>query len=196
MIAAGHGLRTPWEKIALTARPKIQSQSQIFRYSSSIFCLPHRPNFSVIFDLCLHWVSVVRVGGGDGANSRWATWFSALYSMGYKKEIPQIFGIIWQRQALEKWTLSLLQCLAFWLWPMLLLSTVTTTTFPEARNLWQDLTQVAGWNGGPSKRLDIKKLPNTKKKLFMKMSAITFMKLNANTLRYVVCTYIAYVNIW
>ena len=129
-------------------------------------------------------------------NSRWATWFSALYSMGYKKEIPQIFGIIWQRQALEKWTLSLLPCLAFWLWPMLLLSTVTTTTFLEAQNPWEDLTQVARWNGGPSKRLDIKKLLNTKKKLFMKMSANTFMKLNANTLRYVVCTYIAYVNIW
>ena len=55
-----HGLRTPREKIAFTAQPKIQSQSQIFRYGRSIFCLPHRPNFSDIFDLCLHWVSVVR----------------------------------------------------------------------------------------------------------------------------------------
>ena len=55
-----HGLRTPGEEIAFTARPKIQSQSQIFRYGGSIFCLPHRPNFSDIFDLCLHWVSVVR----------------------------------------------------------------------------------------------------------------------------------------
>ena len=27
-----HGLRTPREEIAFTARPKIQSQSQIFRY--------------------------------------------------------------------------------------------------------------------------------------------------------------------
>ena len=26
------------------------------------FCLPHEPNFSDIFDLCLHWVSVVRGG--------------------------------------------------------------------------------------------------------------------------------------
>ena len=43
------------------SRPKIQSHSQIFRYGQSIFCLPHRPNFSDIFDLCLHWVSVVRV---------------------------------------------------------------------------------------------------------------------------------------
>ena len=29
-------------------------------YDRSIFCLPYRPNFSDIFDLCLHWVSVVR----------------------------------------------------------------------------------------------------------------------------------------
>ena len=49
-----HGLRTPREEIAFTARPKIQSQSQIFMYGRSIFCLPD------IFDLCLHWVSVVR----------------------------------------------------------------------------------------------------------------------------------------
>jgi hypothetical protein len=55
-----HGLRTPSEDISFTARPKIQSQSQIIRYGQSIFCLPHRPNFSDIFDLCLHWVSVVR----------------------------------------------------------------------------------------------------------------------------------------
>ena len=55
-----HGLRTPREEIAFTARPKIQFQSQIFRFGGSIFCLPHRPNFSDIFDLCLHWVSVVR----------------------------------------------------------------------------------------------------------------------------------------
>ena len=55
-----HGLRTPREEISFTARPKIQSQSQIFRYGGSIFCLPHWPKFSDIFDLCLHWVSVVR----------------------------------------------------------------------------------------------------------------------------------------
>ena len=53
-----HGLRTPREEIAFTARPKFHSQ--IFRYCRSIFCLPHRPNFSDIFDLCLHLVSVVR----------------------------------------------------------------------------------------------------------------------------------------
>ena len=36
------------------------SHSQIFRYGRSIFCLPHRPKFSDFFDLCFHWVSVVR----------------------------------------------------------------------------------------------------------------------------------------
>ena len=55
-----HGLRTPKEEIAFTAWPKIQSQSQSLRYGRSIFCLPHRPNFSDSFHLCLHWVSVVR----------------------------------------------------------------------------------------------------------------------------------------
>ena len=55
-----HGLRTPREEIAFTARPKIHSHSQVFRYGQSIFCLPHRPKFSDFFDLCLHWVSVVR----------------------------------------------------------------------------------------------------------------------------------------
>ena len=38
---------------------QIHFHSQIFRYSRSIFCLQHQPNFSDIFDLCLHWVSVV-----------------------------------------------------------------------------------------------------------------------------------------
>ena len=60
---ARHGLRTPREEIAFTARPKIHSHSQIFRYGGSIFCLPHQPNLSDIFDLCLHWVSVVRAIG-------------------------------------------------------------------------------------------------------------------------------------
>ena len=55
-----HRLRTPRNESAFTAWPKTQSQSQISRYGGSIFCLPHRPNFSDIFDLCLHWVSVVR----------------------------------------------------------------------------------------------------------------------------------------
>ena len=55
-----HGLWTPGEEIAFTARPKIHSHSQFFRYGQSIFCLPYRPKFSDFFDLCLHWVSVVR----------------------------------------------------------------------------------------------------------------------------------------
>ena len=50
----------PREEIAFTARPKIHFHSHIFRYGRSIFCLPHRPKFSDFFDLCLHWVSVVR----------------------------------------------------------------------------------------------------------------------------------------
>ena len=54
-----HGLRTPREEIACTARPKIESQSQFFRYGRSIFCLHIGPNFSDFFDLYLHWVSVV-----------------------------------------------------------------------------------------------------------------------------------------
>ena len=55
-----HGLRTSGEEIPFTAQPKINSQSKIFRYSRSMFCLPHRPKFSDFFDLCFHWVSVVR----------------------------------------------------------------------------------------------------------------------------------------
>ena len=56
-----HGLlRMPGEEIAFTAWPKINSHSQIYRYGQSIFCLPHRPKFSCLFDLCLHWVSVVQ----------------------------------------------------------------------------------------------------------------------------------------
>ena len=31
--------------------------------------VPHRPNFSDIFDLCLHWVSVVRAREGSGQAS-------------------------------------------------------------------------------------------------------------------------------
>ena len=53
-----HGLRTPREEIAFTARPKIQSQSQIFRYGQVCHI---GPIFSDIFDLCLHWASVVHV---------------------------------------------------------------------------------------------------------------------------------------
>ena len=38
-----HGLQTLGEEIAFTARLKINSQSQIFWYCQSIFCLPHQP---------------------------------------------------------------------------------------------------------------------------------------------------------
>jgi hypothetical protein len=55
-----HELRTPGEKIVFTELPKVHSHSQIFRYGRIIFCLPHQPKFSDFFDLCLHWVSVVR----------------------------------------------------------------------------------------------------------------------------------------
>jgi hypothetical protein len=65
-LVSEHGLRTPREEVAFTVRPKIHSlHSQIFWYGRRIFCLPHRPNFSDIFDLCLHWVSVVRVSEYD-----------------------------------------------------------------------------------------------------------------------------------
>ena len=64
-IHSAHGLRTPREEITFTAWPKIHSHSQIFRYGQNIFCLPHRHNFSDIFDLCLHWVSVVRAKGAS-----------------------------------------------------------------------------------------------------------------------------------
>ena len=55
-----HGLRTPGEEITFTARLKINSHSKIFWYGRSIFYLPHRPKFSIFFDLCLYWVSVLR----------------------------------------------------------------------------------------------------------------------------------------
>ena len=66
----GHGLRTPRDEIVFTARPKINSHSQIYSYGQSIFCLPDQPNFSHIFDLCLHWVSVVR-GQSHHPSQKW-----------------------------------------------------------------------------------------------------------------------------
>ena len=70
-MGAWHGLWTPGEEIAFTARPKIESQSQIVRYGRSIFCLPHRPKFS---DLCLHRVSVVH-GKNDACQNWDSKWF-------------------------------------------------------------------------------------------------------------------------
>ena len=69
-----HRLRTPREEIAFTAWPKIHSHCQIFRYGRSTFCLPHRPNFSDNFDLCLHWVSVVC----DTYHDWWLLWYRLL----------------------------------------------------------------------------------------------------------------------
>ena len=53
-------MQMPSEEITFTAWPKIKSQSQIFRYGHSIFCLPYRPKISDFFNLRLHWVSIVR----------------------------------------------------------------------------------------------------------------------------------------
>ena len=60
LLGYAHGLRTPRVDKAFTAQPKIHYHSQILRYGRSKFCLPFRPNISDIFDICLHWVSVVR----------------------------------------------------------------------------------------------------------------------------------------
>ena len=75
-----HELRTPREEVAFTALPKIQSQSQIFRHGRSIFCLPHRPNFSDIFDI--HWVSVVR-----DLNTLFSGHFCLQYARHYKPRL-------------------------------------------------------------------------------------------------------------
>ena len=60
IVSTVHGLRTPSEEIAFPAQPKIKSQSQIFQYRQSIFCLPHRSKISDFFDLYLYWLQVVR----------------------------------------------------------------------------------------------------------------------------------------
>ena len=90
-----------------------------------------------------------------------------------------------QTKPQEKWRLLFWQCLAFWLWPTLHPNMVIPTTFREAKNHWQDLTQTAELNGRLSKRLDMKKLLNTKRKLFILMSAKMSIKLSAKMFRYV-----------
>ena len=57
-VRPSYGLQTPREEIAFTtARPKIHTQSQILGTAEAYF----GPIFQLcIFDLCLHWVSVVR----------------------------------------------------------------------------------------------------------------------------------------
>ena len=78
-----HGLLMPREEIAFSATPRIQSQFQVFWYGRSIFCLPHRPNFSDIFDSCLHWVSVVRV-------PRYSQGIPKVFPR-YSQSIPKVF---------------------------------------------------------------------------------------------------------
>ena len=90
-------IRFPTEEKAFTARPKIHSHSQIFRYGHSILCLQHRPNFSDIFDLCLHWVSVVRGCGGS------------LHFRVYKSDQTyRKFDLFWNREGTswQKWVLN------------------------------------------------------------------------------------------
>ena len=73
-FANSHGLRTPGQKIAFSARPKIHSHSQIFRYGGRTFCLPHRPEFSGFFDFSLHWVSIVRANSYFFHSLRYIMW--------------------------------------------------------------------------------------------------------------------------
>ena len=84
-----HELRTPREEIVFIARPKIQSKSQIFRYGRSALRRPHQPNFSDSFELCLHWVSVVRAI--DHARAHCSA--SKCYCIHTRIE-PQVLGMI------------------------------------------------------------------------------------------------------
>ena len=89
------GNRLHCSALQCTARPKINSQSQIFRCSQSIFCLPHRPKFSDFFDLCLHWVSVVRDVDANANFHSYMTWqkqWIYIYvqqRIAYKKMCPE-----------------------------------------------------------------------------------------------------------
>ena len=90
----------PERKLVFTARPKIHFHSQIFRYGRSIFCLPHLPNFSDIFILCLHWVSVVR-----GLEYRkWCRYFSTFIHQCYCRDSNEfLFISIWHLHNGESW---------------------------------------------------------------------------------------------
>ena len=74
--ASKDGLQMPGEEIAFTAQPKINSHSQTFWYDQSIFCLPHQPKFSGFFNLCHHWVSIVRGLQSKNCSSFGKNWFS------------------------------------------------------------------------------------------------------------------------
>ena len=89
-----HGLRTLGEEIAFTERPKTQSQSQIVWYDRSIFCLPHQPKILDFFDLCLHWVSVVR-----GRSLTGLAWVSAAAYGRYE-------AVSWKTGGCSFWKLS------------------------------------------------------------------------------------------
>ena len=56
-----HGLRTPGEEIAFTARPKFTPTPKFLGTAEAYFVCHIGPSFQNFFDLCLHWVSVVRV---------------------------------------------------------------------------------------------------------------------------------------
>ena len=99
--ACSHGLLTPREEITFTAaRPKIQSQSQSFMFGRSIFFLPHRPNFSDIFDLCLQWVSVVRASSATDCNKN-----KNLNFIGFSQALNElcwtIFSESWKGQTVD-----------------------------------------------------------------------------------------------
>ena len=82
----------PVRKLPSLHGRKSNPQSQIFRYGRSIFCLPHRPKISYFFDLCFHWVSVVRVPANASAAKATCSfttevkllWFITLYFWGVK----------------------------------------------------------------------------------------------------------------
>ena len=59
----GYRLWKSSEEIVITARPKIKSQYQIFRYSRSMFCLPHQPKISDLFDLWINGCPQSMTGG-------------------------------------------------------------------------------------------------------------------------------------
>ena len=131
-----HGLRTPGQKIAFTERPKIHSHSQIFRYGRSIFCLPHRPKFSDFFDLCLHWVSVVRgYWYSNVKNFKSLTCFRRYHGLQTSNE-----GIIQKKKSenlgrCDKQNI-LWQYLKIWEWELIVCHTVTTISSRGLRSTW------------------------------------------------------------
>ena len=55
-----HGLRMPERGNCLDCTVEKQVPFPNFRHFRSIFCLPLMSTFSDFFDLCLHWLSIVR----------------------------------------------------------------------------------------------------------------------------------------